>query len=183
MKKILLSITMFFSLICSSVFAQSEENSNQPYVYLGIGSGFDYGGLIGGKLEFLPVKQFGLFAGAGYNLLSLGWNVGGAFKILPDKKVSPNLMLMYGYNAVFVGSDEYTEQYEMTSYGVTAGVNIDVKLGKRNKLSAGLFIPFRSSKFKENYDNAKADEHISLTPLLPVQFSVGFNWGIKTADK
>ena len=173
MKKFLLCV-MLFGLIGSATFAQ--ENSKW---YLGIGTGFDYGGF-GGKIEYLPIKNVGVFAGMGYNLLSLGWNVGGTFKILPDKKVSPNVMLMYGYNAVFVGADWYADRYEMTSYGVTAGMNLDIKVGRKdNKISVGLFVPFRSSEFKDNYQEAKDDSNLSITgSLFPIGFGVGFNFGL-----
>jgi len=174
MKKLLMCL-IFFGLIGSSAFAQ--ENSKY---YLGVGAGFDYGGLFGAKLEILPIESVGIFAGAGYNLLSIGWNVGGTYKILPHKKVSPNLMLMYGYNAVFVGADPYAKQYEMTSYGVTAGINLDIKVGKKNnKISTGLFVPFRSSKFMDNYDRAKDNPYLTVSTLLPVQFTFGFNFGFK----
>ena len=171
---------MLLSLIGSSAIAQEVEVQTEPQnpaAYLGVGFGFDYGGL-GGKVEFLPIKYFGLFAGAGYNLLSVGWNVGGTFKISPDKKVSPNLMLMYGYNAVFVGADSYAGKYEMTSYGLTAGVNLDIKVGRKGKISAGLFVPFRSGKFKDNYKAAKNDSYLKVSDLLPVAFSVGYNFGL-----
>ena len=165
-------------MLCSAgntLYAQ-EHNSK----YLGIGSGFDYGGMLGAKFEILPVKYVGIFGGAGYNLLSVGWNVGGTYKILPDKKVSPNLMVMYGYNGVFKGTDSYSKRYDMTSYGVTAGVNVDIKLGQKgHKLSGGLFVPFRSEKFRDNYDAAKSDSNLNLyNELLPVAFSVGFNFAL-----
>lgn len=159
-------------------YDEEEEESYSKKVYLGIGYGFDYGGLFGGKLEFLPIKHLGLFGGVGYNLLSLGWNVGGTLKILPERKVSPNLMLMYGYNAVIVGTDSYSEQYEKTSYGITVGANVDFKIGRNNKISAGIFVPFRSSDFKEIHEKAKDDPNMSLTPLLPITFSFGFNFGL-----
>ncbi len=165
-------------LLCAvgnSLYAQEDGSK----VYLGVGVGLDYGGL-GAKLEVLPVKYVGVFGGAGYNLSSLGWNLGGTFKILPDKKVSPNLMIMYGYNAVFKGTDFYSKQYNMTSYGVTAGVNLDIKLGRKgHKLSTGLFIPFRSEKFKDNYDAAKNDPNIAISSeLLPFTLGVGFNFAL-----
>ena len=50
----------------------SKTNSQQ--LYLGAGFGFDYGGF-GGKIEYLPIKEFGIFGGLGYNLLGLGWVV------------------------------------------------------------------------------------------------------------
>ncbi len=151
-------------LLCAvgnSLYAQEDGSK----VYLGVGVGLDYGGL-GAKLEVLPVKYVGVF--------------GGAVKILPDKKVSPNLMIMYGYNAVFKGTDFYSKQYNMTSYGVTAGVNLDIKLGRKgHKLSTGLFIPFRSEKFKDNYDAAKNDPNIAISSeLLPFTLGVGFNFAL-----
>ncbi|MDR2913701.1 MAG: hypothetical protein LBV74_02515 [Tannerella sp.] len=159
------------------VLSEQDEEQYSKKIYLGVGYGFDYGGLFGGKIELLPIKHLGLFAGAGYNLLSLGWNIGGTLKIFPDRKVSPNLMLMYGYNAVIVGTDSYSEQYEKTSYGVTIGGNVDIKIGRNNKISAGLFVPFRSNEFKEIHDDAKNDPNMSLSPLFPVTFSFGFNFG------
>ncbi|MCL1867401.1 MAG: hypothetical protein FWF72_00400, partial [Paludibacter sp.] len=177
-KKLILSIALlgFFG---SFAFAQQALNDEQksPIFYFGAGYGFDYGG-IGGKIEFLPVKQFGIFAGVGYNFLSLGWNIGGTFKILPDKRISPNLMLMYGYNAVLIGSDAYSKRYEMTSYGLTAGVNVDFKIGRKDKISAGVFIPFRSNEFKENHKRAENDQYFKMTPLFPIGFSVGLNFGL-----
>jgi len=173
--------TIFLSLLLlcfvgNTLYAQQDN----PKAYLGGGTGLDYGGLLGAKLEVLPVKYIGLFGGAGYNLLSLGWNVGGTYKILPDKKVSPNLIVMYGYNAVFVGADSYSKKYNMTSYGVTAGVNMDIKLGQKgHKLSGGLFIPFRSKKFNDNYDAVRNDRNMELhNELLPFTLGVGFNFAL-----
>jgi len=158
-----------------------NRNSKYPKFYLGPGFGLDYGGY-GGKFEYLPIKNLGVFASAGYNLLNLGWNVGGAYKILPDKKVSPNLMMMFGYNAVYVviGGNSFTKQYETTSYGVTLGANVDIKIGRNNKISAGLLIPFRSKKFKDNYTRAGNDPNLeSIVALSPILVSAGFNFELK----
>jgi hypothetical protein len=166
-------------LLCvgSAAFAQNSERANKKF-YIGPGIGFDYGGL-GGKVEFLPIKYVGVFAGAGYNLLSVGWNVGGTVKILPDKVVSPNIVVMYGYNAALTGLDSYAKQYNMTSYGVTAGINLDIKVGKKgHKISPGVFLPFRSEKFKENYKKAEDDPNMTVSFLMPITFSVGFNFAL-----
>ena len=156
----------------SYVYGQSSQK-----VYLGPGMGLDYGG-IGGKVEYLPIKYLGLYGGVGYNLLSIGWNVGATCKILPNKRVSPNLMVFYGYNGVtkVIGAS----QYNMTSYGVTVGGNLDIKIGsKGNKLSAGLFVPIRSQKFMDNYDAMKNDRNIEMiNSLLPIAISVGFNFAL-----
>ena len=164
-----LCVTFVLLFMGSHIYGQDSKQ-----VYLGLGMGFDYGGL-GGKIEYLPVKHFGLFGGVGYDFLSAGWNVGATYKILPDNRVSPNLMLLYGYNGVsnVTGASEYN----MTSYGVTIGGNLDIKLGTNgSKLSIGLFVPVRSQKFMDNYNAMKNDSNIKLNnDLMPIAISVGYN--------
>lgn|SRR5690554_1095666 len=83
-------------------------------------------------------------------------------------------MVFYGYNG---GSKiDGAPEYDMISYGVTAGVDVDIKMGnKGNKLSAGLFVPFRSKKFMDNYDAIKNDYRATLqTELLPIAVGVGY---------
>ena len=172
MKIFLKNACVIFTLLFmgSHIYGQSEQQ-----VYLGLGFGLDHGGL-GGKIEYLPVKNFGLFGGLGYNLLSVGWNAGATLKILPDKNVSPNLMLFYGYNGV--SKVDGAPEYEMTSYGVTIGANLDIKVGsKGNKLSIGLFVPFRSKTFMDNYDAIKNDSRIEIkNDLMPIAISIGYNF-------
>ena len=166
-----ISLVLILSIAGNNVFAQSNEQK----VFFGPGIGFDYGG-IGGKIEYLPAKHFGLFGGLGYNLYKIGWNLGTTCKILPDEKVSPNLMVFYGYNAVSVVKG--ASQYDMTSYGVTIGANLDISVGRKgNKLSVGLFVPFRSEKFTDNYDAVKANPNIEITSeLMPIGVSFGYNF-------
>jgi hypothetical protein len=135
----------------------------------------DYGGF-GAKLELLPAKHFGLFAGLGYNLLSVGVNFGATLKIAPDQTVSFNPMIFYGYNGVIVIKG--VSGYDMTSYGITIGGNLDIKVGLRgNKFSLGLFAPIRSQKFKDHYDALKKDPRIDWkNELPPIAFSIGFNF-------
>jgi len=163
-----------FCLIFILLFMMSQLYGQK--VYMGLGAGLDHGGIFGGKIEYLPIKYLGLYGGLGYNLLSLGWNAGATFKIMPEKRVSPNLMVFYGYNGV---SKVYNAaEYEMLSYGVTFGGNLDFKFGaKGNKLSIGLFVPIRTQKFMDNYDLMKNDPNIELkNDLLPIAISIGYNW-------
>jgi hypothetical protein len=176
MKKFLICLVLF-SLIESVAFGQQKESSK---FYFGTGYGLDYAGVLGVKIEYLPIKYFGIFASGGYNLLSLAFNIGGTYKILPNKRISPNIMAMYGYNSVLINADSYgmvsvnpfKKHTGTDSYGLTIGVNLDIKIGKRNKISSGIFIPFRDKDFKKT-----VNESYLTTPLLPVLFSVGFNFG------
>jgi len=160
--------------ISCQIYGQSERS-----LYLGLGTGFDYGGF-GGKLEYLPTKNFGILGGLGYNLSSVGYNVGATYKFMPDKKVSPNLMLMYGYNAVL--KVEGAPEYDMTSFGVTIGGNLDIMVGdKGNKWSIGLFVPVRSKKFMDNYDVVKNHPNIEMkNDLMPIAISIGYNFLINS---
>ena len=171
-KRIFVVIILIVLFTGNYAFSQPNEQK----VYFGAGLGLDYGGL-GVKFEYLPIKYFGIYGGAGYNLLFIGWNAGATVKILPDKKVSPNFMIFYGYNATLkiIGAPEYN----ITSYGPTIGANIDIKLGKRNKLSVGLFVPIRSADFKDRYQTVKNDPRIQMNNiLLPITVGVGFNFGL-----
>jgi len=181
MKKSLQNMCIVFALILigTPLFAQDEQNTpSEQKVYVGIGAGLDYGG-IGGKVEYLPTKKFGVFAGLGYDLLSVGWNIGATYKIMPDKKISFNPMIFYGYNAVSKVSG--ASQYDMTSYGITIGANLDIKIGnKGDTMSFGLFVPIRSSKFNDNYDEIKDHPYIEIeNDLLPIAISIGYNFRVK----
>jgi hypothetical protein len=173
MKVLVLSITLLIA--ANLVSAQSQEK-----FYVGSGLGLDYGGFVGVKGEFIPNPHVGVCAGLGYNLLSVGWNVGANFKILPDKKVCPNALLMYGNNGVIVGTDDYTKaRYQCTSYGITLGGGIDIKVTRKgHKISTYLFVPFRSSELRDKYDAMKNDSSVNSTTLLPIAFSVGFNFAL-----
>jgi hypothetical protein len=181
MKKILLMIVVATTM-ATPLWAQSGDGkpdiASKNSMYLGLGGGFDYGGF-GGRLEFLPTSHFGLFGGLGYNLLSVGWNLGASYKFLPNAKVSPTVCAFYGYNAVL--KVENAEEYNITSYGVTFGGGVNIKLGRRgNMLSINLFVPIRSEKFKDNYDAVKNDPRIEMkSELLPIGISVGYNFRIK----
>src|SRR5690554_1095665 len=82
MKKLVKTVCAIFTLLCmgNQTYGQSEHQ-----VYSGLGIGLDYGG-IGAKVEYLPIKNVGVFGSLGYNLLNVGWNVGATYKIMPDKR-------------------------------------------------------------------------------------------------
>ena len=162
---------LFFIIL---LFGRNMYGQDGQQVFLGLGSGLDFGG-IGGKIEYLPVKHLGIFGGLGYNLVSVGWNVGATFKIMPDKRVSPNLMFLYGYNKVFITFG--VPEYNLTTYGVTIGGNLDVKIGRKgNKLSVGLLVPIKSQEYKDHLEIIKNDAIVDVFFDLPVAICVGYNF-------
>jgi hypothetical protein len=180
MKKVFLIFIATIAIITNISAQENNEYSetDEKYMYVGVGAGFDYGGF-GVKLELVPAKHFGLFGGMGYNLHSIAWNLGGSYKLLPDKKVSPTLCAFYGYNGVLIlknGSNNYDG---ITSYGLTLGGGVDIKFGrKNNKLSFNLFLPFRSKEFMDSYESLK-NQNSYTTDLLPVTISIGYNFNAK----
>ena len=71
-------------------------------ISVGLGIGQDYGGF-GGSFLYYPQRNFGLFGGIGYNLASVGYNLGIKSRIAIGSSTSHVLLsflAMYGYNAV-----------------------------------------------------------------------------------
>ncbi|MGN6435692.1 MAG: hypothetical protein ACTHMM_04130 [Agriterribacter sp.] len=165
-------IVSFFFLIAFCFNGNAQSGSA---FYLGPGFGFDHGG-IGIKAEYQPVKYIGVFAGAGYNLASLGANGGIIYNILPDKRVTPVLTAMYGYNAVLKVDYQTRTDYSVYN-GLTVGAGVDFKLGhsKRNKINVNLLVPLRSSAFFKEYNYIRENGTIT-QEMIPIGISFGWNF-------
>lgn len=163
-------------LLMSVSYSQPASNRKPPVIYGGIGGGLDYGGL-GFKVEYLPVKNIGFFAGAGYNFHKLGVNGGLSWKIFTRTNSTPVLMAMYGYNAVIkvtfpFGNSTFSETY----YGFSAGIGYDFSVGaNRNKISLAVVAPFRGTDFTNQYDAFKASGYTFSPDVSPILISIGFN--------
>ncbi len=184
-----LLLFMGMALGWKPVMGQQSKGLDAGYVskvHIGLGFGMEYGGM-GPRVEYLPFKYVGLFAGAGYNFQSLGFNAGIALRPLPDAKIQPIAMGMYGYNGVikidgnnsalaYFGLDGISKTY----YGPSVGLGGELKVGKHeNRLYAAVWRPFRSKEFEDNYDKMKASPYVTQkNEVLPVTFSIGFNWAL-----
>jgi hypothetical protein len=144
----------------------------KPFIYLGPGLGLDYGG-VGVKLECLPVKFLGLFAGGGWNIAGLAYNAGVSVKIAPRKMWTPVVVGMYGYNGVLAIRDPYQgwiDRWVYHGFSAGAGFEGNVGEGRRNKYSIMVFYPFRE-EFNRDANEAEAF-------YLPFTVSFGFNFGM-----
>lgn len=167
---------IFVVLLHSIGHSQNSSKATYPNFYAGIGIGLDYGGF-GFKAEFLPVKSIGVFAGAGANFDKVGLNGGLSWKILPEKKATPTIMAMYGYNAVLkVKGINNNVLFQKTYYGPSIGAGCDIKAGKKdNKWSIAVIVPFRSKEFKDKYNQYK-EAGVEFKPgIMPVLISIGYN--------
>lgn len=174
----MLLLLVFTAAITLSGNTQVISKNKFEGFYRGIGLGLDYGG-IGFKIEYLPVKQMGLFGGVGYNFDQLGVNGGISFKIFPNSMVSPFVMGMYGYNAVIIlkidnGGGVYSRE---TYYGPSAGAGLEFKTkGKGNKLCLAVIVPFRGTDFEDDYNSFQQSGFLFNKTKSPVLFSIGYNW-------
>jgi len=168
------------TLIILSIFiiTQYGHAQNKARSFLGLGLGLDYGG-IGTRFEFVPVKPLGLFGGLGYNLINVGYNAGANFKLVAGKRGTPIISAMYGYNGAIKIKNVVTGKTEGHTYnGVTAGIGFEVFNKKlRNKLVCQALIPFRSSRFRKDYDNYKKQGAIFQGNVPDVTFSIGYHFG------
>jgi hypothetical protein len=177
-------------LLTQAIRARAQSAASEPLpeskVHIGLGIGMDFGGM-GIKVEYLPIKYVGVFGGLGYNFYAFGFNGGVHLRPLPDKKIQPLVLAMYGYNGVIniEGSNNQLaaaglEGVNKTYYGFTTGLAGELKVGRKgNRLYLGVLYPFRNETFRQNYDKVLNSNRVTVKQeLLPVTFSFGFNWAM-----
>ena len=144
---------------------------------IGLGIGQDYGGF-GGNFLYYPQKNFGLFFGIGYNLASVGYNLGIKSRIAVGSSTSRVLLsflAMYGYNAV-IRVQDYRDLNKVF-YGATIGAGVDFKPFRYSDdyISMSLFVPLRSSEVQDYMDYLNWTYGVEFEQgLSPVTFSIGY---------
>jgi len=181
--------------ISVEVFAQSEfekpnlkeaekqvlkkEAEFHRNVDIGAGFGLDYGGIMGIKIEYIPLNHLGVFGSAGFQLSGFGWQLGaiGYFIRKTNKKgFRPYGKFMYGANAsIYVsGMEELNEIYLGPSFGV--GMEIRFGGAKRSGINGDINFPIRSQQYKDDWDYVK--NHPSLDVVsdpMPFTISIGYH--------
>ena len=195
MKKLTLIATILILLFSTTLFAQTDfatngngnKSGDQEYEKIemkrifdiGFGFGLDYGGLIGAKATFIPIKYLGIFASGGYHLVSFGWQIGVTGYILPKtnvKKIRPYVKIMYGSNRVIIV--EGASGYDMNYIGFTPGIGIEIRFGAKasHGLNADLNFPIGSSEFNDDFDELKNNPSITTSDPLPIAISFGYHF-------
>src|SRR5262245_51836258 len=116
-----------------------------------------------------------LFGCLGYNFETAGFNAGAKLRLLPDKKVVPMIIAMYGYNGVIVvyGADQYNKTY----YGPSIDNGIEShSRNDENFFTFELFIPFRPTSFDRDINALQNNPSIDIGEPLPFTFSVGYHF-------
>jgi hypothetical protein len=166
MKKHILFCLILISQGISTMAQDSKAN-------VGFGFGLDYGGF-GGRFTYVPIERIGLFAGLGYNLNSLGYNIGAQVRFPTQRKIDWYLCGMYGYNAVLIVTG--TQPKKTTYYGATIGAGMEIKFGRSEKshLNIELLVPFRESQYQKDIDALK-NSGAEVTAALPIAISIGYH--------
>jgi hypothetical protein len=178
-KFLTLIIISMLSIQLSFAQTASEDARKPDIASLGLGFGFDYGG-IGANLTVYPQKNIGIFFGGGYALAGFGYNTGLKLRLSPDRGtvVNPFFTAMYGYNAAVVITDN--TQLNKLFYGPSLGAGIDIRSKKpssRGYLSVALMVPFRSPDVQNYIDLLKNQYGTTFTnDLSPIGFSIGYKF-------
>ena len=141
----------------------------------GFGLGLDYGGILGGNLLFYPQKNIGLFFGAGYALIGIGYNAGVKLRV-PLGRFTPYFLCMYGYNTVIKISN--APMFNKFFYGYTIGLGEDFMSSKHNKnghITFAILFPMRVYAVNDYIDDLKNNHNIVFkSSLIPFGISMGY---------
>jgi hypothetical protein len=166
---------MVYSITSAAQANQDAETPTRTRGSFGLGAGLDYGGL-GLKTEVNLLKNLGVFGGLGYNLESVGYNVGLQAKLNSQTNVVPVFAAMYGYNAVIfiIDNEGLTETY----YGFSLGGGVDFKLPRNPNhfFSIKMLIPARSQAFKDDFNAIRNSRLVEISEPWPVNFSFGYHF-------
>lgn len=165
-------IGLFLIVILATVSLTNAQNSKAS---LGLGLGFDYGGL-GAQVAVKADNNLSLFGGIGTALAGPGFNVGARYFFESKRSEQFFVHGMYGYNAAIIiqGMSSADKVYYGPSIG--AGINLPNKNNTFWELAVN--IPFRSSDFRNDWDAFNDDPGIEINRLLPFTISIGYNFNL-----
>jgi hypothetical protein len=160
-----------------TVYSQGKINQNKTYVLFGVGFGLDYG-FLGGNLTIWPIRNFGIFGGAGFIPMegaALVYNLGVKFNFSSsklqiqrtDKVLVPGIELMYGINTMVKAYDK--PELNALFPGLTIGFNTEYRYSK-SYFSLGILYPIMSSEAQTYIDKYGI---IITKPGIGLKISVG----------
>jgi hypothetical protein len=142
---------------------------------VGIGLGLDYGGIIGVNLLLYPQQNIGLFAGAGFAFIGIGYNAGIKLRF-NAKQVNPYILGMYGYNTAIKITN--ASQFDKFFYGPTLGFGLDFGSSRHNRngyFTCALLFPIRGQEVSDYIDDLKNNHGVEFTMgLIPIAISLGY---------
>ena len=171
---VLLCLLAVFALPAKT-HAQTEDLKD---LYLGVGFGQDLGGLFGLGITYWPAPWLSGFVGGGWAIADFSYQTGLEFRLPTEKRASPFLTAMYGYNgAIHV---EGLEKLDGVYTGPTLGAGLILKQRtRRNYWRFSINVPIRSQEFLDDWEAVKNRPDVDVkSDLLPVTFGIGFHLGL-----
>ena len=166
----------------SATSAPSQKTKERHKFDIGFGVGLDYGGLIGTKVSFVPLKHLAIFVSGGYHVVAFGWQAGIIGYFLPkttSKKFRPYGKFMYGSNrAIIVKGDSKLDKNYL---GPTIGVGLEMRFGRSasHGINIDLNFPISSQEFKDDLQFLKDSPRYEVTDPLPIAISIGYHFEIQ----
>jgi hypothetical protein len=187
MNKLKITFLLLLTTFSISLYAQDTTSVDLepklPAIPLdkfsvGAGVGYEYGG--GGvNAIFYPYKNIGVFGGAGWNIIGLGYNAGVKIRAIinPASAVFiPFIVGMYGYNTTIYYPNN--TQYNKTFYNFTIGGGLDFRPNnsKFGYFSLAVYVPFRNPDVKNYVNNIEYFWAIpySTNRIFPLSASFGY---------
>jgi hypothetical protein len=177
----ILRSTFLSKMDIDSIFYNKKKNKSpwlkdNDIASLGIGAGFDFGGL-GGNLLIYPQRKIGLFVGAGYAIAGMGINAGIKLRFITQKtktKVVPFAIGMYGYNVGVIVRTQ--SKYNTLFYGATAGLGMDLRFKPKSDgyWTLGVLIPFIKREAYTYVNELKSKGIIFRQEPAPFGIMVGY---------
>lgn len=156
--------------------AQAQDRNATDHVrtasslHFGLGVGLDHGGY-GLRVDVPVDKHIGFFAGGGYALAGIGWNVGATVRLMPASRWCPYLTAMYGYNAALVVKNAH--QFNTLYYGPSFGAGVELRRRRGNgSWHFAILRPDRPAEVETDRIRFHASEP------MPVLLSVGYHFMI-----
>ena len=162
-------ILVILSLISLSVIADDKDHET---LAIGLGVGIPYGGLLGTKLEYRPIKELSLSAGLGTVIASKGYSYGAIFNMYKIGSFEPRLSYYYGTNGIlFNPNTKESETFE----GNNIGLGFQTSNGYRAWsfdliyiLSSGLQDRIKEINNNNNFEISK--------PTSKTRIAIGYHW-------
>ena len=172
-KKRIITIISFF-LLSMTLF--SQETTNRHFD-VGVGFGLNYG-CFGLRTAYLPISYFSVEGFIGNNREEFVGGFGSSIYPIPKyykNKYRPAIRAFYGYNAMYVISDDPT--LNKTFFGINFAIGNEFLFitNKNYKLNLDLIIPIRTSEAVDYLDILK-DKGYYFKNLFPIALSVGLHF-------
>jgi hypothetical protein len=146
---------------------------------IGVGWGIDYGGLLGVKVTYAPIRHMAMFIAMGYYVVDIGFQAGIIGYIVPkttSKTYRPYGKLMVGTNRGLKIHDD--PDLSKAYVGLTPGIGCEMRFGKKRKhginVDAGYTIPSR--RYKDDF--AYFENHLGyiITEGTYIVLSIGYHF-------